>query len=96
MTSALPIPLQTIALLTLSNVFMTFAWYGHLKTLGHRAWYVAALLSWGIALFEYLLMVPANRIGVQQFSVAQLKIMQEVITLTLCLVGAVYFMFRSA
>ena len=118
MTSALPIPLQTIALLTLSNVFMTFAWYGHLKTLGHRAWYVAALLSWGIALFEYLLMVPANRIGVQQFSVGQLKIMQEVITLTvflpfavfylreplrldylwagLCLVGAVYFMFRSA
>ncbi|MBA2722541.1 MAG: DMT family protein [Methylibium sp.] len=118
MTSALPIPLQTIALLTLSNVFMTFAWYGHLKTLNHRAWYVAALVSWGIALFEYLLMVPANRIGVQQFSVGQLKVMQEVITLCvflpfavfylreplkldylwagLCLVGAVYFMFRSA
>jgi uncharacterized protein (DUF486 family) len=118
MSSALPIPLQTLLLLALSNVFMTFAWYGHLRNLADRPWYVAALLSWGIALFEYLLMVPANRIGVQQFSVGQLKIMQEVITLAvflpfavfylqqplkldylwagLCLVGAVYFMFRSA
>ena len=109
---------RTVVLLVLSNVFMTFAWYAHLRNLSARPWYVAALLSWGIALFEYLLMVPANRIGVQQFSVGQLKIMQEVITLTvflpfavfylreplrldylwagLCLVGAVYFMFRSA
>ncbi|WP_295646524.1 DMT family protein [uncultured Methylibium sp.] len=113
----LPIPLQTILLLTASNVFMTFAWYGHLKTLSHKPWIVAALVSWGIALFEYLLMVPANRIGAQQFSVGQLKIIQEVVTLSvfvpfavfylreplkldylwagLCLVGAVYFMFRS-
>lgn len=118
MSSALPIPLQTLLLLALSNVFMTFAWYGHLRNLADRPWYVAALLSWGIALFEYLLMVPANRIGAQQFSVGQLKIVQEVITLAvflpfavfylqqplkldylwagLCLVGAVYFMFRSA
>lgn len=116
--SSLPIPLQTILLLTASNVFMTFAWYGHLKNMGHKPWIVAALVSWGIALFEYLLQVPANRIGAQQFSVGQLKIMQEVITLTvfvpfavfylreplkldylwagLCLVGAAYFMFRSA
>ncbi len=114
----LPIPLQTILLLTASNVFMTFAWYGHLKNLADKPWYVAALVSWGIALFEYLLMVPANRIGVQQFSVGQLKIIQEVVTLSvfvpfavfylreplkldylwagLCLVGAVYFMFRSS
>ncbi|AWI77634.1 MAG: hypothetical protein C0607_18330 [Azoarcus sp.] len=73
--------MQTAALLTLSNVFMTFAWYGHLKNLQHRAWYVAALLSWGIALFEYLLQVPANRIGATTLNLAQLKIMQEVITL---------------
>ena len=103
-----------------SNVFMTFAWYGHLKNLAGSPWYVAALVSWGIALAEYLLQVPANRIGYQQagFSVAQLKIMQEVITLSvfvpfavfylrepikldylwagLCMVGAVYFIFRSA
>lgn len=114
----LPIPLQTILLLTASNVFMTFAWYGHLKNLSHKPWIVAALVSWGIALFEYLLMVPANRIGAQQFSVGQLKIIQEVVTLSvfvpfavfylreplkldylwagLCLVGAVYFMFRSS
>jgi len=108
---------QTVGLLTLSNVFMTVAWYGHLKNLSGKAWYVAAIVSWGIALFEYLLQVPANRIGYTQFSLAQLKIMQEVITLTvfvpfamvymnqpfktdfiwagLCLVGAVYFIFRS-
>ena len=114
---SLPIPLQTVLLLTLSNVFMTFAWYGHLKNLATAPWYVAALISWGIALFEYLLQVPANRIGHQQFSVGQLKIMQEVITLAvfvpfamlfmnqpfrldfvwagLCLVGAVYFIFRG-
>ncbi len=113
----LPVSLQTIVLLTLSNVFMTFAWYGHLKNMATSPWYVAALVSWGIALFEYLLQVPANRIGYTQFNVGQLKIMQEVITLTvfvpfavfylkqpfkldylwagLCMVGAVYFIFRS-
>ncbi len=102
----------------LSNIFMTFAWYGHLKNLNHKPWIIAALVSWGIALFEYLLQVPANRIGATQFSLAQLKIMQEVITLAvfvpfaifymqqpikldylwagLCLLGAVYFIFRSA
>jgi uncharacterized protein (DUF486 family) len=113
----IPIFFQTAGLLLLSNIFMTFAWYGHLKSLGTRAWYIAALVSWGIALFEYLLQVPANRIGATQYSLAQLKIMQEAITLTvfvpfamfymnqpfkldyiwaaLCLVGAVYFIFRS-
>ena len=107
----------TILLLSLSNVFMTFAWYAHLKTLNHRAWWIAALVSWGIALFEYLLQVPANRIGYTVLSVPQLKILQELITLavfvpfvlfylkqglkldylwaSLCMLGAVYFMFRS-
>ena len=107
----------TIGPLTLSNVFMTFAWYAHLKELGHKPWIVAALVSWGIALFEYLLQVPANRIGYTVFSIAQLKILQEVITLAvfvpfsffylreplkldylwagLCIVGAVYFIFRD-
>jgi hypothetical protein len=115
--TALPVPVQTIALLTASNVFMTFAWYAHLKDMQSKPWYVAALASWGIALFEYLLQVPANRIGYTQFNLGQLKIMQEVITLSvfvpfavlymkeplkldylwaaLCLVGAVYFIFRS-
>jgi uncharacterized protein (DUF486 family) len=79
--TSMPITAQTVLLLIASNVFMTFAWYGHLKNLATSPWYVAALLSWGIALFEYLLQVPANRIGHQQFSVGQLKIMQEVITL---------------
>ncbi len=114
---SIPVSLQTILLLVASNIFMTFAWYAHLKTLNHKPWLVAALVSWGIALFEYLIQVPANRIGYTQFSVAQLKIMQEVITLTvfvpfaifylkepfkldylwaaLCMVGAVYFIFRS-
>ncbi|MBZ0167836.1 membrane protein [Candidatus Methylomirabilis lanthanidiphila] len=109
--------LRTGLLLALSNVFMTFAWYGHLKNLNHQRWYVAALASWGIALFEYMLQVPANRIGYTQLSVSQLKIMQEVIALSvfapfavlymdqplkldyvwaaLCLLGAVYFIFRS-
>jgi uncharacterized protein (DUF486 family) len=109
--------IRTVALLALSNVFMTFAWYGHLKNLNNKKWYVAALLSWGIALFEYLLQVPANRIGATELSVPKLKIMQEVITLCvfapfaifymnqplkldylwvgLCLLGAVYFIFRS-
>ena len=115
---SLPVPLQTVLLLVASNVFMTFAWYGHLKNLATAPWYVAALVSWGIALFEYLLQVPANRIGFTQFDVGQLKILQEVITLTvfvpfavfylgqplkwdylwagLCMVGAVYFIFRGA
>ena len=108
---------QTIVLLALSNVFMTFAWYGHLKNLAAKPWYVAAVVSWGIAFFEYMLQVPANRIGYREHSVAQLKILQEVITLSvfvpfsilylketpkldflwagLCLVGAVYFIFRT-
>ena len=73
---------QTVLLLTLSNVFMTFAWYAHLKELNHRPWVVAALASWGIALFEYLLQVPGNRIGFTVMSVAQLKLLQEAITLT--------------
>lgn len=113
-----PVGLQTVVLLLASNVFMTLAWYGHLRSLATAPWYAAALISWGIALFEYLLQVPANRIGHAVWSVAQLKIVQEVITLTvfvpfavlylkeplkldylwaaLCMVGAVYFIFRSA
>lgn len=109
--------IKTILLLTASNVFMTFAWYGHLKNLADKPWSVAALVSWGIALFEYLLQVPANRIGFTVLSLPQLKILQEVITLTvfvpfavvymrqslrldflwagLCLVGAVFFIFRD-
>jgi uncharacterized protein (DUF486 family) len=118
--SSVPPAALAVLLLIGSNVFMTFAWYGHLKNLGHSAWYVAALVSWGIALFEYLLQVPANRIGFQQagLDVGQLKIMQEVITLgvfvpfsvfylkqplrldylwaALCMLGAVYFIFRNA
>ena len=82
----------TILLLTLSNVFMTFAWYGHLKNLGHKPWIVAALVSWGIALFEYLLQVPANRIGFSVMSVAQLKILQEAITLAVFVPFAVYYL----
>jgi len=115
--SGIPVSLQTVLLLIASNVFMTFAWYGHLKDLASKPWIVAALVSWGIALFEYLLQVPANRIGYAGgLSLAQLKIMQEVITLAvfvpfamfymdqpfkmdfvwagLCMVGAVYFIFR--
>jgi uncharacterized protein (DUF486 family) len=110
--------LRTVILLTLSNVFMTFAWYAHLRDLSSRPWHIAAIASWGIALFEYLLQVPANRIGYAVLSLGQLKILQEAITLTvfvpfavlymkqplkldfiwagLCLMGAVYFMFRSA
>lgn len=113
----MPVVLQTTLLLICSNVFMTFAWYAHLKELDDRKWYVAALLSWGLALFEYLLQVPANRIGYTELSLSQLKIMQEVITLAvfvpfavfymnqplkldylwagLCLLGAVYFIFRG-
>ncbi len=72
---------KTVALLTLSNIFMTFAWYAHLRNLSHKPWIIAALLSWGIALFEYLLQVPANRIGRTELDLGQLKILQEVITL---------------
>ena len=113
----MPVILKTVLLLTVSNVFMTFAWYAHLKNLNNKPWMIAALASWGIALFEYMFQVPANRIGFTVMSVAQLKILQEVITLSvfvpfavfymhepmkldflwagLCLMGAVYFMFRA-
>jgi uncharacterized protein len=116
-TAQLPILLQTTGLLILSNLFMTFAWYGHLKELSDKPWWIAALISWCIALFEYLLQVPANRIGYTALSLPQLKIMQEVITLVvfvpfsllfmdqpikldflwaaLCMMGAVYFIFRG-
>jgi uncharacterized protein len=79
-------------LLTLSNVFMTFAWYAHLKELSHKPWIVAALISWGIAFFEYMLQVPANRIGFTVLSVAQLKIVQEVITLSVFVPFAVFYL----
>ena len=114
----MPPTVATVLLLTVSNVFMTFAWYGHLKDLKSQPWIIAALASWGIAFFEYLFQVPANRIGYTVLSLPQLKILQEVITLGvfvpfamifmqqplkldflwagLCLVGAVYFVFRSA
>lgn len=109
--------LRTAGLLVLSNVFMTFAWYAHLRNLGDRPWWIAAFASWGIAMFEYLFQVPANRIGFTALTLPQLKILQEVITLSvfvpfavfymrqpvrldflwaaLCLMGAVYFMFRG-
>ena len=113
----MPVLLQTSLLLICSNIFMTFAWYAHLRNLSDRKWFVAALVSWGIALFEYLLQVPANRIGFTALSLSQLKILQEVITLSvfipfavfymnqplkldylwagMCLMGAVYFIFRT-
>ena len=84
--------LQTIGLLTLSNVFMTFAWYAHLKELSAKPWFVAALVSWGVALFEYLLQVPANRIGFTQYSLAQLKIVQEAVTLSVFVPFALLYM----
>jgi hypothetical protein len=84
----------TTLLLIASNVFMTFAWYAHLKNLSDRAWYVAALASWGIALFEYLLQVPANRIGYTQLSLAQLKILQEIITLCVFAPFVVFYMHK--
>jgi uncharacterized protein len=92
--NGLSVPLHTVLLLTASNVFMTFAWYGHLKYLDQKPWIVAALVSWGIALFEYLLQVPANRIGFREagFSVGQLKIMQEVITLAVFVPFAVFYL----
>lgn len=83
---------QSAGLLVLSNIFMTFAWYAHLRELGGRPWFVAALISWGIALFEYLLQVPANRIGYTALSLSQLKIMQEVITLAVFVPFAFFFM----
>ena len=113
----MPVLAKTLILLTLSNVFMTFAWYAHLKELNDKPWWLAAIVSWGVALFEYLLQVPANRIGFSQYDVGQLKILQEAITLSvfvpfallylkqplkldflwaaLCIVGAVYFVFRG-
>jgi hypothetical protein len=92
MPPALPVVLQTGLLLTASNVFMTFAWYAHLKNLSDRPWWIAALMSWGIALFEYLFQVPANRIGHGELSLAQLKIIQEVITLTVFVPFTVLYM----
>lgn len=113
----MPVVAQTAGLLVLSNVFMTFAWYAHLRNLNDRAWYVAVVASWGIAFFEYTLQVPANRLGYTALNLGQLKILQEVVTLSvfipfavfymrqplrldylyagLCLLGAVYFIFRS-
>jgi uncharacterized protein (DUF486 family) len=88
----MPVLLQTVLLLTLSNIFMTFAWYGHLKNLNNRPWIIAALVSWGIALFEYLIQVPANRIGHTQLELGQLKILQEVITLTVFVPFALLYM----
>ena len=83
---------QTSLLLILSNIFMTFAWYGHLKDLASKPWWIAALVSWGIALFEYLIQVPANRIGYQKLELAQLKILQEVITLSVFVPFAILYM----
>ena len=88
----MPPTLRTILLLTASNVFMTYAWYGHLKTLHDRKWYVAAILSWGVAFFEYLLQVPANRIGNTVMTLPQLKILQEVIALAVFAPFAVFYM----
>lgn len=86
------VALLTAGMLVLSNLFMTYAWYGHLKSLADRPWYIAAIVSWGIALFEYLIQVPANRLGYTQFNLAQLKIMQEVITLVVFVPFAVIVM----
>ena len=113
----MPVVLKAAFLLGLSNVFMTFAWYAHLKNLSDKPWYIAAFLSWGIAFFEYLLQVPANRVGYTALTLGQLKILQGVIALSvfvpfailymqqplkldflwagLCLLGAVYFIFRT-
>ena len=88
----MPVIIQTSLLLVLSNFFMTFAWYAHLKNLHDRKWYVAAFVSWGIALFEYLLQVPANRIGYTELSLPKLKIIQEVITLSVFVPFAIFYM----
>jgi uncharacterized protein len=90
--SGLPVVAQTTLLLIGSNIFMTFAWYAHLRNLNDKPWWIAALVSWGVALFEYLLQVPANRIGYTTYSLAQLKIMQEVITLAVFIPFAVVYM----
>jgi uncharacterized protein (DUF486 family) len=87
-----PVLVQTTLLLVASNVFMTFAWYAHLRNLNDKPWWIAALVSWGIALAEYLLQVPANRIGYTQYSLGQLKILQEVITLAVFVPFAVLYM----
>lgn len=109
--------LKPVVLLFFSNLFMTFAWYGHLKTFNRKPLYLVIVISWGIAFFEYVLQVPANRIGFEYYSLSQLKIIQEVVTMivfagfailymkqplkldflwaVLCMVGAVYFMFRG-
>ena len=94
LAASIPFPVQTVLLLVGSNLFMTMAWYGHLKNLATAPWYIAAFVSWGIALAEYMLQVPANRIGFQQagFSVGQLKIMQEVITLAVFVPFAVLYL----
>ncbi len=84
--------LQTALLLVASNVFMTFAWYAHLKNLNDKPWWIAALVSWGIALFEYLLQVPANRIGYTALTLGQLKTLQEIITLSVFVPFAVLYM----
>ena len=89
-----PVIVPTALLLTASNVFMTFAWYGHLKNLNTKPWYIAAFVSWGIALFEYLLQVPANRTGYTQMTLPQLKMLQEVITLTVFVPFAAYYMHK--
>lgn len=91
----MPVIVSTTLLLIGSNVFMTFAWYAHLRNLSDRGWYVAALVSWGIALFEYLLQVPANRIGYTELSLAQLKILQEIITLSVFAPFAVLYMHKQ-
>ncbi len=88
----LSVVLRTAVMLVFSNLFMTFAWYGHLRNLSDKAWYVAALVSWGIALFEYLIQVPANRLGFTQMSLAQLKILQEAVTLTVFIPFTVFYM----
>jgi uncharacterized protein len=115
--TVMPVVLKTAFLLVLSNVFMTFAWYAHLRNLLDRKWYVAAMVSWMIAFFEYMIQVPANRIGFSRLNLGQLKILQEVITLAVfvpfallymrqpitlnflwagvCLIGAVYFIFKA-
>lgn len=84
--------LTTIGLLTLSNIFMTFAWYAHLRNFNDRPWYVAAIVSWGIAFFEYLLQVPANRIGYTAMDLGRLKILQEVITLSVFVPFVMFYM----
>ena len=113
----MPVVLKTVLLLVVSNVFMTFAWYAHLRNLLDRKWYIAAVISWSIAFFEYMVQVPANRIGFTVLNLGQLKILQEVVTLAvfvpfailymktplrlnflwagLCLLGAVYFIFKA-